>query len=157
MTITVEDGSQVTNSNSYVSENELTAYATARGVTPSTDLEQLIIKSMDYLEGLSFTGYKADKDQSLQWPRGSVVIDGYYVDIDSIPQELKDAQMATCLEIEAGNDPLSTIKQEKQSVTVGPISTTYKTGSSASPISRTINTQLRKLLSSGGSGFSVNR
>ena len=157
MTVTVEDGSQVANSNSYVSENELTAYATARGVTPSTDLEQLIIKSMDYLEGLSFTGYKANKTQSLQWPRGSVIIDGYYVDIDSIPQELKDAQMATCLEIEAGNDPLSTIKQEKQSVTVGPISTTYKTGSSASPISRTINTPLRQLLSSGGAGFSVNR
>lgn len=157
MTVTVEDGSQVANSNSYVSENELTAYATARGVTPSTDLEQLIVKSMDYIEGLDFNGWKSSSTQSLQWPRSGVYIDDYSVDSDSIPQLLKDAQMSTCLEIEAGNNPLATIKQEKQSVTVGPISTTYKTGSSSSPISKTINTQLRKLLSGGGSGFSVNR
>ncbi len=157
MTVTVEDGSQVANSNSYITKDELTAFALARNVTPLTDLEVLITKSIDYLENVSYSGYRVSSTQSLQWPRNSVYVDGYYIDNDSIPQLLKDAQMATCLEIEAGNNPLSTIKQEKESVTIGPISTTYKTGSSASPISRTINAYLRKLLSGGNSGFSVSR
>lgn len=157
MTIVIEDGTQVSNSNSYITASELTSFAIARDVTPTTDLEVLIVKSMAYLESIKFKGSIVDQNQSLQWPRNSVYVDGYLVLNTSIPKLLKDAQMAICLEIEAGNNPLSTLKQEKQSVTIGPISTTYKTGSSSSPISRTFNAYLRKLISGSGSAYSVMR
>lgn len=153
--VIVETGAKVTSSNSYISVSELTSYALARGVTLTTDAEQLIVKSMDYIESLNYLGYKSDSTQSLQWPRGNVYIDTYYVAIDSIPKLLKDAQMAVCLELEAGINQLSTIERETLSETVGPISVTYKTGS-ATKISRSISAQLKKLLSSN-SGFNLVR
>ena len=154
--IIVEDGSNVTGANSYVTEAELTAYAVARGITLATNTEQLLIKSMDYLESLQFNGSKAEETQPLQWPRTGVYIDGYYVTESTIPDLLKNSLNAICLEIEAGVNPLSTIDRETSSETVGPVSVTYKNGSSASSISRSITAQLRKLLSNSG-GFALIR
>lgn len=150
MTLIVETGANVTNSNTYISITELIAYSIARGVTLTTDAEQLIIKSMDYVDSLSFIGFKANEDQSLQWPRSGVEIDGYIVDSDEIPQLLKDSLMVTCLELEAGNDQLSTIDRETSSESIGDISVTYKNGTSATVISRTISAKLQKLLSDTG-------
>lgn len=153
--IVVEDGSNVSGANSYVTVSELTSYAIARGVTLTTDAERLIVNAMDYLESLNFVGYKYNETQPLQWPRGNVYIDGYYVGSDSIPQALKDAQMAICLEKEAGNDQLSTIERETISETVGSISVTYKTGSSSAPLSRAVNAKLKKLLANSGGLYLV--
>lgn len=56
--------------------------------------EVLLIKAMDYLEGLStlYIGRKRTQSQPLLWPRISVVIDGFNVNRDVIPKELKYAQ-----------------------------------------------------------------
>ena len=102
MTLILEDGSGVTNSNTYVDDAEYVAYALARGKTIGSDAtarEIELIKSMDFLEGHRdvFKGMKTEFDQSLQWPRSGVFIDSFQVDFDSIPEELKRAQMESAI------------------------------------------------------------
>lgn len=160
MTIIVETGNIVANSNSYVSEIELTAYATARGITLVGDEEELLIKAMDYLESLSFIGLKSTRDQSLQWPRVDVVIDGYYQDVNSIPHELKNGQMAVAIAIDEGNSPLSDLERKTVYERVGELEVEYSAGSSNSTIVRTISAALGKLVIDGGSHgfmFKVNK
>lgn len=158
MAIVVEDGSIVTGANSYVTEAELTTYATARGVTLTIDTEQLLIRAMDYIEGLSYKGIKLTDAQPLQWPRSGVVVDRYAVDIDEIPDELKNGEMEAALAIDNGQDQLADIGRVKQSATVGPISVDYVIGTGSTTLVRKINNQLRKLLrSAGGASFTVSR
>lgn len=158
MAIVVEDGSIVTGANSYVTEAELTTYATARGVTLTIDTEQLLIRAMDYIEGLNYKGIKLTETQPLQWPRSGVSIDRYAVDIDEIPDELKNGEMETAMAIDNGQDQLADIGRVKQSATVGPISVEYVIGTGSTTLVRKINNQLRKLLrSAGGASFTVSR
>lgn len=146
MAIVVEDGTVVANANSYVSEAELTTYATARGVTITGNTEQLLIKAMDYIEGLDFIGVKYSLDQALQWPRVNVVIDSYLQDITTIPTQLKNGLMETALAIDAGNEPLSNLEREQQSVKVGDISVTYSSGANATTVVRKISNALAKVV-----------
>jgi len=151
MTITVEDGSIVTGANSYVTEAELTAYAIARGTSLTGDPEELLIKAMDYLESLEFKGITIDKDQPLQWPRYQVMLDGWWVDTDEIPQLLKDSQCEVAIAIDDDQDPLENIARVKMKETVGPISVEYAQGQ-ATTIVRKINNKLKKLLKNSGTG-----
>lgn len=153
MTIIVEDGTIVTGANSYVSEAELTTYATARGVTLSGDTEELLIRAMDYIEAQCFIGLKLTEDQPLQWPRANAVIDGYLVSTDEIPEELKNGEMEAAMSIDNGEDPLADIPRQQTKATVGPISVEYALGSSTNTV-RKINNALRKVLKAGGSGGS---
>lgn len=158
MAIVVEDGTIVAGANSYVTEAELTTYATARGITIAGDTEELLIKAMDYIESLAYKGIKFTQDQPLQWPRANVVVDGYLIATDEIPQELKNGEMETAISIDEGEDPLADIPRVKSKTTVGPISVEYKDGSGSTTLVRRINAQLRKLLrSAGGVAFPVSR
>ena len=159
MTIIVEDGTIVDNANSYVSELDLIAYALVRGVIiASEDAEELLIKSMDYVESLGFKGIKIRQDQSLQWPRASVVIDSYLTGTDEIPDELVKGLNETALSIQNGEDPLADIARLQKGVSVGSISVEYQTGSSVTVV-RKVNSALRKLLvnAPGGISFEVKR
>jgi len=159
MAIVVEDGTIVAGANSYVTEAELTTYATARGITLTTDTEQLLIRAMDYVESLEYQGLKLTEGQPLQWPRAGVVVDGYLIDTDDIPELLKNVEMETAMSIDNGEDPLADIGRVKNKATVGPISVEYAAGQ-ATTIVRKITAQLRKLLAGGGSNgtsFTVNR
>lgn len=155
--IVVEDGTKVAGANSYVTEAELVAYATARGVTLTGDTEELLIKAMDYVESLEYVGVKLLYTQPLQWPRADVVLDGWYQDIDTIPSELKNGLMQVAISIDNGEDPLQDIPRRQSSVSVGSISVTYEPGSSATTAVPKITSQLRKLLKSSGSSFVVLR
>lgn len=157
MTIVVEDGSIVTNANSYVSEAELSAYATARGVTLVGDTEVLLIKAMDYIESQAFKGAKWTRDQPLQWPRANVSVDGYWLDPNVIPQLLKNAQMQAAISIDSDVDPLADIPRLESSVTVGPISVSYEKGGNSTTISQKISAQLKKLLVGNAMSFEVMR
>lgn len=152
MAIVIEDGTVIPGANSYVTEQELTDYALARGVTLSATEEQLLIRAMDYIESLSFIGIKHIDIQPLQWPRDEVYIDGYYVKRTTIPKELKNGQMAAALAIDAGNGPLATsprgVKREKADV----VEIEYMDNAPSEPIVKTINAALRKLLQPGGYG-----
>lgn len=162
MTIIVETGAIVPGANSYVSTAELVAYAADRGITIADDAaaEVLLIKAMDYTEGLSFKGIKFTKDQPLEWPRANVLIDGYLVYVNEIPSELKAGVYETALAINSGEDPLADVARVQQSVKVGSLAVTYASGSSSTTLVRKINNAFKKLLTSGGtsgSSFEVKR
>lgn len=98
MALTVEDGTIVTNANTYVDVDDLRDYAAARGIalpTSDTECEILIIKAADYVESKRdrYQGVKSDSDQPMQFPRDGVFIDGFELSADEIPRELKYAQM----------------------------------------------------------------
>ncbi len=125
MTLIVEDGNNLINSNTYVTVADFEAYAATRGITISGDSEMLLIKAMDYLESLVYKGEKFVRDQPLQWPRWDVVIDNFLVTVHSIPPHLIKGQIEVALAIDRGIDPISDIPRIKESVRVGDISVQY--------------------------------
>jgi hypothetical protein len=155
MSVIVEDGSIVANSNSYVSETDLTAFATARGVTLSGDEEELLIQAMDYIESLSYKGLKKTRDQSLQWPRSGVYIDSYYLDNDVIPEELKKGLMQTAIAIDTGVGPQVTLGRKTKREKVGELEVEYEASSVTNSLDVKIKGFLWKLLNSGGMGSNV--
>lgn len=158
MAIVVEDGTVVSGANSYVTEGELTTFATARGVTLTTDEEQLLIRAMDYIESLGYIGTKKERDQSLQWPRLDVYIDGYYWDSDEIPQELKDGLMHTAVAIDQGNDPLQDAPRKTIREKVGELEVQYSESSTGVAVNKKILNTLWKLLkSSTGNVLTVSK
>jgi hypothetical protein len=104
MTITVENGSNVTGANSYVTHTELAAYAALRNVTLTTvqaDREALLIAAMDWLNQYAnrWKGNRTNNVQALEWPRRNVILydAGPYLDQNTIPAELKNLQMTVAL------------------------------------------------------------
>jgi len=165
MTLTVEDGSIVADANSYATLVEARAYAESRGVQLSAYddvLEQELLRAMDYLESLRgrYHSYKTDSAQSLQWPRSKAYIDGFMIDSDSVPKELKHAQIELAMAIEDGYDPLPVRSSDAFVVRekVGPIETTYseKIATSGRPVLRKVDALLAPLLK-GGFGVIVVR
>ncbi len=153
MTIIVETGAIVANSNSYGSEAGLTTYATLRGtVIPTIDREKYLILAMDYLESLIFKGFKQTQAQTLQWPRYGVVIDGYPLASYTIPADLIKVQYETALAIYNGNDPLQDRPRDMIMEKIGPITVQYSDNASSIVLPVKINALLWKLLANGGTG-----
>lgn len=132
ISIIVEDGTQITDANSYVSLANARLYAANRGVAlPSVDdeLAAMLIKASDYLEAQAdlYQGYRVSENQSLQFPRTEVYIYGALVPSDVIPKSLISAQVQLAMAINAGLDlqpnvtPGDYVIKEK----VGPIETVY--------------------------------
>ena len=94
MALVIETGALVSGANSYVTVANFSDWAASRGIIHTIDdneIEQKILRAMDYFESLRFLGVKRDENQSLQWPREQVYIDGYSVDSDEIPTQVKNA------------------------------------------------------------------
>lgn len=157
--IVVEDGvtnGGTTGANSYCTTAELTTYATNHDYTVVGDLSHLLLQAMDYLENQNFKGWKVTYTQPLVWPRTGVYIDGWFQQVFSIPAQLKTAQMAIALAIDAGNGPLADIQPNLKSETVGEISVTYQNSAAPFVINRTIANALHKLVVGGGSYGNMN-
>lgn len=98
MTLVIENGSQVASANSYTTDAEFVAYALARGYSiASTEAlrDVLQIKAIDYLESLEskYQGTRVSSTQVLSFPRYNVMLHGFILASDTIPNELKNAQM----------------------------------------------------------------
>ena len=148
MAITVENGTLVANANSYVSVANFTAWADARGVTyPALpELEQKILRAMDYIESLDFVGQKHEETQALQWPRDYVYIDGYSIDSDVIPEQVRKAVYeAVKAEID-GDSRLTASERETLVETIGNISVTYKNSAGMKRTIPGVTKALRKLV-----------
>lgn len=154
-TIVVEDGTGLTNSNSYISETDFEAYASDRGITLTGDTNNLLIQAMDYIEAQPFKGYKNTEAQALQWPRGNVTIDGFYIDTTEIPQLLKDALCETAMGVDVGNNPLATEDRATKREKVGDIEVEYMDGARNSTYLKAAESKLSKLLKAGSNGFSM--
>ena len=158
MTLTKETGSVVSGANTYVDLADVRAFASARGITLSTDdttLEQQIIQAMDYVESKRnlFQGYKVDSAQSLQFPRYNVVIDYYPVDYDSIPNDLLNAVCQVVVEITNGTDLTPTVTERPMiRDTTGPLTTEWsdKWGSFTQPVMPKVEAFLKPLYKSNG-------
>jgi len=162
MTLIIEDGSQVPNANSYVTDAEYTAYAASRGLTVGVDAltrEIELIKAMDFIEShrKTFKGIKVSGEQSLQWPRSAVWVDSFPINATEIPEELKSAQIEAGIAVSSSIDLLrnennQNLKREKVDV----IEVEYHNGGSWQNIRLDrVNVLLKALLRVGSFGISA--
>lgn len=148
MALIIEDGTGKIDSQSYASEAVFAAYAAARGVTIAGTDTELLITAMDYLESKTFIGDKNTREQALQWPRINVVVDGWYVDSDEIPQLLIDAQCEIAISIDGGTNPLTNQDRSTKREKVGEIEVEYMDGARDSTYLMAAETKLKKLVRS---------
>ena len=158
----IEDGTGVANANSYVTDAEYKAYANLRGkavAATQPERETFLILAMDYIEShrKQFQGTKTDYTQSLQWPRVAVEIDDYSVASDSIPQELKSAQMEAALISESTALMKTGDTSNLASFSVdGVYSESYHQGGSWETVrTDTVDVLLEVLLNNTGSGINA--
>ena len=148
-TIIKEDGSEVSGANSYISEADLATYTTDRGITLSGSPGVLILKSMDYIEVQRYIGERTTETQELEWPRKNT---GIYDD-DEIPEALIKAQLALCVEIDTGNDPMAGVDRETKRESVGEVSVEYMDGARTRPSMPRVDRWLSKLTLGSTGGY----
>lgn len=134
----------------YNDDDDLTAYAAARGVTLIADPDVLLTKALDWLELQPFSGEKTDPDQALEFPRNGDT---------EVPAKIKTAQLVAAMIYDAGGDPLAAITPKVTEETVfGAVSVKYAENCS----SMTLYPQLSALIAPylagmGGTQFAVSR
>ena len=148
MALVVEDGTLVSGADSYVTLAEFKAWADKRGVTYGTDsaVTQQIYRAMDYIESLNFIGEKSDENQALQWPRDQVVIDGYYIDSDEMPNELKVAVYESIKAEIDGDSRMTASDRRTISEKVGDLQVTYANNADVKRSIPAVTKALRKLI-----------
>ena len=140
MALIIEDGSQVANANSFVTDAEYTAYATLKGFTvgATVELREIeLLRSVDYIEGLeqSMQGTRASSTQGLSFPRYNISLYGYLLASDKIPKELKDAQCEAAIYANTGDLLISGEESNVSSFSVdGAISESYFKGGSSTRV-----------------------
>ena len=138
MTLLVEDGTGITEANSYADVPFAVSMLEARGLinqpeqdpVDSTVLGQFLIQGFDFLETLCYKGQKGEALGESHFPRfGCTNGKGYTFDIDEIPPELKKAQVWAAYYIYSGNDPAAAkgwaVKKERVE---GAVDITYTVG-----------------------------
>lgn len=133
---------------SYSTEAELTAYATARGVTLVEDLTVLLTKAHDFIESKSYKGSRYSSQQLTMWPRSDVYVDGVLIPSDVVPQGIKNAEMQTAIEIDTGFDPLSNVERSIKRERVDVIEVEYMESSSDTTRLTKVMALLRPYISS---------
>ena len=144
----------VVGTNSYVTEAELTSYATARGVTISGNTEQLLIKAMDYIEAQIYIGEKYDTDanQPLEFPR----VPSDQDTITDVPPKIEKAQMVAALLIDSGEELFETVARAVKKEKIDVLEVEYMDGASETKRYRELDALLGPYLASSGSNFKVN-
>lgn len=126
MAFVVEDGSGLSNANSYASVAEADAYADDRNLTAwhsnPAHKEEALIRATDYIEAVyrqAWLGYRASQTQGLSWPRTNVEVDLYPVAANIVPKEVKYATIEMAIRAEAETllpDQTQRVKREKVDV-----------------------------------------
>jgi len=108
MALIIEDGSQVTDSNSYVTRADYITYANARGITiaDTAAADVQLLTAAEYIDRHedNLKGYIVERDQSMAYPRNNLTIDGWYWGSDEIPRQVILCQLAFALDINSGED-----------------------------------------------------
>jgi hypothetical protein len=161
------------NADSYASLAEADAYFTARGNTvwTGTDAakENALRRAATYLDNAyraRWIGIRATQAQARGWPRvegqrerfrvtltyALLDIDGFEIAVDSVPVQLKNAQIEVALLALTGEDlePIVTPQVQSESKSVGPLSksVTYTGGAAAFNRYTAIEGWLRGLVTS---------
>jgi len=163
MTLIVEDGSGKSDSESYISVADASNYHTVRGNTAwaalTTDAlrEAALRRATDYMRQAyrsRWQGYKVNEDQALDWPRYDVEVEGYAIDSDIVPTEIKNACAELALRASAADlnpDLTQGVAREK----VGQIEVEYDKASPQFTRYRAIDALLSPYLKAGGGGCSM--
>lgn len=161
MAIIVENGTIVPNANSYNSDAEYVAYAAARGITIGADVaarEIELIRATDYVDNeLTRMQSKTSATQSLRYPQIGSDANGVLVGKNTIPNELKRAQLEAAISVFKGVfDVVATPSNIKSESLVTGFKTEYFEDSIIEPKSDNSDTYLDMLSpTAGGSSFSV--
>jgi hypothetical protein len=119
--------------------------------------EAALRKATDFMRQIyrsKWQGVKVDEDQALDWPRYDVVVEGYAIDSDIVPTEVKNACAELALRASAGDllaDQTQGVIREK----VGQIEVEYDRSSPQQARYSAIDAMLAPYLLAGGSGTSM--
>ena len=159
MSLVIEDGTGLANSESYISVADADIYHLNRGhsawaalTTPQKEVA--LRKATDHLTQLyrfRWKGYRSfPSTQALDWPRQFVSLDDglypEYIEFTGIPVELKNACCELALR-SIDEDLNPDVEREVKSESVGSISVTYMDGSAQTTEFRAVEMMLRPLLS----------
>lgn len=165
MALTKEDGTSVEDANTYNDISDLDAYfaLTGRDVTvwsaaSTAEKEAAAIIATQYLEGRfgsRYIGYKRDRPQGLEWPRGEAYDpNGWLFANNKVPREITDAHAELSFREFSGTLLADNVtgNVKKTSDQVGPLKTSveYQTGSAgdSNPMYGMVELILRRVLSS---------
>lgn len=162
MALEVEDGSGKTNAESYISVSDADAYHTAFGNATWTGAgplkEAALRRATRYIDGRyggRFTGYKAQRQQALQWPRlDALDQSNYLLPANEVPTKLKQAAAEAAL-LELVTPGTLTPRLERggqvsaKTVQAGPVSssTTFASGAPTRATVTVIDDLLAPLIS----------
>jgi hypothetical protein len=164
MTIIVEDGTGLADSETYIGVEEADAYHAARNnfawdEGDIADKEAALRRATQYLDGFyktKWAGYRTNgRAQALDWPRTSAYDhEGNYIASDEVPAELSQACAEAALRELVSPQSLSPDIDTGQRIlqeTVGPISTRYADRGSQRTQRTLIDELLSPLLAANGS------
>ena len=153
----IEDGSIVTDANSFATDDELKAYASLEGASvPATqpDREALLILAMKYIakkEG-SFSGCRTNSTQELPFPRYGSCVNGFSIAYTAIHKNVKKAQMELALQAANSELFINSQNQNVQSEKLGDLEVSYFSGGSFASIKTdSADVYLKPLMINGGS------
>lgn len=154
MSLIIENGEGLTNSESYIDVDYVDAYFLKRGITEwatLTNREQLIVRAMDYIENnYTYKGTKLVPTQSLQFPR---LINGETV----YPIALKNAVCELALKSNE-EDLLQDISKSVISEKVGELEVKYDSNQDDNKIFTKANQYLAPyLVSTSSFSYSISR
>lgn len=134
----------------YTEEADFTAYAAARGITLLRPVGETLTLALDYIELQSYSGYKTDPSQPLEFPRDGSA---------EVPANIATAQMQTALVYDSGVDPLAPVGAKVLEKTVhGAVTVRYSDkGGNATSYPQITKLLAPYLSSAGGSNFVVSR
>jgi len=159
----VEDGSGLSEANSFCTVAYASAYHAERGNdawAAVVNKEAALVRATDYLEqvyGERWAGYRSSSEQALAWPRSMAPVrdsgtwDQSFYDGASVPRQVQSACAEMALRSVSG-DLLADTDPTVASETVGPISTTYFENASKAKKYPAVDRLLLPLLASGGMG-----
>lgn len=138
MALVVEDGTGLSTAESYISVVDADARHAALGNTAwaaisTTALkEQALRRATIYMVRAyrqNWKGCRSHLTQALDWPRYGVTVDGFYVDSNSVPADVKNACADFALKASTGDELAPDLTRGVIRKKVGPIETEYDRGS----------------------------
>lgn len=167
MTLIVEDGTGVADANTYLSLDDIKAWAEARGVDTTSFTEPMVIKAMDFIERMrdKYAGSTSTANQRLAFPRYNIWYEGDYISPTLIHQRLKDALSQLVVYVSQGIElePISKGGETKFLVRqkLGPIEREYSEAaflaSNLTPAFYTVSSLLAPFMKRGSGQLAVSR
>lgn len=112
VTLVVEDGTGLSNANTYITVEEAKEYASQRGIDLGSDdaISANLILSADYMETRGpYKGKVINVDQALEFPRTDLEYRGQ--SISGVPGNVKKAQAQLLLDIKSSGALLTSSRQ----------------------------------------------